>query len=112
MISRLFFSGLFLIGLTVIFSQTTFAKTDSEVLFSPAYQQLPMNAAFMVDVIIKSAEPLVGADVKINFDPRVLEVDSIKNGGAFEKVPLKAVKSNTITLTGLHAQGDKVHGGG
>ena len=49
-------------------------------------------------------------DVKINFDPRILEVDSIKNGDAFEKVPLKAVKSNTITLTGLNAQGDKFTG--
>lgn len=108
-----FFSfSILLVILALVFSGRSFAKTESAVLLSPSFQQLPMKAQLVVDVIIKAGEPLVGADVKIKFDPRVLEATSIDSGDAFEKVPLKATKGNTISLTAINTGANKFVGSG
>jgi len=108
-----FFSfSILLVILALVFSGRSFAKSDSQIFLQPSFQQLSMKAQFTVDVLIKAGEPLVGADVKINFDPRILEVSSIDAGDAFAKVPLKAIKGNTINLTGLDERGDKFVGTG
>ena len=109
---KLFFFGVILVSLAFVFVGRSFAKTESVILLSPSFQQLPMKAQFVVDVIIKADEPLVGADAKIKFDPRVLEVASIDPGDAFEKVPLKAVKGDTISLTAVDYRGNKFSGTG
>jgi len=101
-----------LAAFAAVFPRVSFAKSDSQIFLQPSFQQLPMKAEFSVDVIIKAGEPLVGADVKLNFDPRILEVSSIDNGDAFARLPLKAIKGNAITITGLEDKGEKFVGTG
>jgi hypothetical protein len=94
------------------FSQAVNAQEkNSQILFSPSYQQVPVGEEFKVDVIVISDKPSVGADVKIDYDARVLEVVSIDAGEAYDKVPLKSGTDGTISITGLIERGSGLFSG-
>lgn len=88
-----------------LFDQAVFAQNQSQkILLSPNYQEMPLGAGFKVDVLIVSEETLIGADVKIDYDDRVLEVISIDSGEAFDMVPKKVANEGVISITGLKSQ--------
>ena len=88
--------------LTVVFTSAPFAAgNSSKIILSPSFQQIGIGKEFTVDVLILSDTPSVGADVKIDYDERVIEVVSIDVGEAYDLLPVKSAKSGTINLTGL-----------
>ena len=100
--------GVFLVACCVFLTKAVFAQTKSpsgggepSILLEPAFLQLKMKEEFQVAVVINSDLPLVGADAKISFDPRVLEVVSIDDGDAFKNLPLKSVNKGAINITGI-----------
>jgi|GEM_PF-3807771 len=84
-----------------LFSKAAFAKDENEIILDPSYKELHMGDEFKVDVLISTKSKLIGADVKMTFDPTILQVKGIDNGKAFKLVPLKMVKEGTILITGL-----------
>lgn len=88
--------------LTTVFTGISFgAKNNSKIILSPSFQQMGIGEEFTVDVLISSDTPSVGADVKINYDARVIEVVSIDIGEAYDLLPVKSAKDGIIILTGL-----------
>ncbi|OGY22170.1 MAG: hypothetical protein A2126_00580 [Candidatus Woykebacteria bacterium GWB1_45_5] len=75
--------------------------SEASILLEPASQQLKMKEEFQVAVVINSTLPLAGADVKISYDQRVIDVVSIDEGEAFKNVPLKSINKGTIYITAL-----------
>lgn len=100
-IKLLFGSFLFLM-LVVVFTSGSFAaENNSKIILSPSFQQVGIGKEFTVDVLVSSDTPSVGADVKIDFDDRVIEVVSIDVGEAYDLLPAKSAKDGTINLIGL-----------
>lgn len=100
-IKLLFGSFLFLV-LAVVFTGVSFAAANnSKIILSPSFQQIGVGEEFTVDVLVSVGTPSVGADVKIDYDNRVIEVVSIDVGEAYDLLPVKSAKDGTISLTGL-----------
>ena len=93
---------IFLVLLLIIFTRASFAdEKSSYIILSPSYQEVSVGKEFKVDVVAKSDTSLVGGDIKIDYDERVLEVISVDVGEAFDTTPLKTAKDGTITITSL-----------
>ncbi len=88
--------------LTIVFTSVSLvAGNNSKIILSPSFQQINIGEEFTVDVLVLSDTPSVGADVKIDYDDRVIEVVSIDAGEAYDLLPIKSAKEGTIYLTGL-----------
>ena len=100
--TKLLFVPFLFFVLTIIFTGISFAaENSSKIILSPSFQQISVGKEFTVDVLISSNIPSVGADVKINYDDRVIEVLSIDVGEAYDLLPVKSAKDGTINLTGI-----------
>ncbi|OGY23146.1 MAG: hypothetical protein A2172_02085 [Candidatus Woykebacteria bacterium RBG_13_40_15] len=107
--------AIFLLGLTFAllflfnFNQKINAA-ENEILLDPAEKSLRMGDEFKVDILISTREKLLGADVKIIFDPTVIEVLGIEDGKAFKLTPLKVSKDGSISIVGLAESKNKFSG--
>lgn len=100
-IKLLFVPFLFFV-LTIVFTSISLAaENNSKIILSPSFQQIGIGQEFTVDVLISSGTPSVGADVKIDYDDRVIEVVSIDVGEAYDLLPAKSAKDGTIILMGI-----------
>ena len=106
-----------LIGLSsAIFAEEKTSSSDkikeSSILLEPTYRQLKINDKFKVAVMINTSLPLIGADLKITYDDRVLGVESIDEGEAFSKFPRKQFGKGEINITALADKGKEFSGTG
>ncbi|MEX0621506.1 MAG: cohesin domain-containing protein [Candidatus Woykebacteria bacterium] len=102
-ITKLLITSGLIIFSTTSFSQVALAQEkNSEIILYPSYREVRVGENFKIDVLAKSDAPLIGGDVKISFDPRVIEVVSIDTGQAFDSVPLKKVEEGKITITAIN----------
>lgn len=109
---KLLFVPICLFLLAIVFSQASIAvEKNSKIILSPSYQELSVGKEFKVDVVVVSDTPSVGADVKIDYDARVLEVVSIDIGEAYDLMVLKSATEGTITITGLIGRGNPLFNG-
>jgi hypothetical protein len=123
-VRRLLLINFILATLLAVFTTGVFSQENSEttskkeassqnaILLQPSFQQLKIKEKFQVAVVVNSSLPLVGADVKISYDSRLIEVLSIDGGDAFPKFPRKSVDKGTIALTVLAEKGKEFSGTG
>jgi len=115
----LLFCGVFVVALGFFLNQGAQAQTENQgttsepaILLEPAYQQLNLKEEFQVAIVINSDLPLTGADVKISYDSRVIEVLSIDEGDAFKDLPLKSVNNGVISITAVAKAKEEFSGTG
>lgn len=111
-VKRLFLLGIFILVFLFTFSFLAFAQENSNsIILSPEFQELKVNEEFIVEVILNSNSQLVGADAVLSFNPGILEVVSIDEGGIFSKTPLRAIEPGKIKITGVEEDKDKLFSG-
>lgn len=75
---------------------------------SPEKGDFKAGEEFQVEIILKTDQEINGADVVLSFDPSILEVVRIKEGGVFPLYPRKHVdtQKGRIEITGVKTKVD------